>query len=197
MIFQWIVFRFSGDVNVESVGETEEERYQRLHYETIPDKLWDIFPAHGQYIVQLLKLGGYQSRETIVKLKDPAETKKMLSFAANHSFLLDEGELKQTFGLFAKEPKSVMILPGLEGVFQRFIKTVENIIPKKKQSNNKLSSPTGSSVKPKDHQVDESVNLKWNAKKLQDRLLDWIMKRNPVNSEDNSISMTRDEAGIS
>ena len=82
-------FLFLDALNV-TQDETEEEKYQRLNCGTIPDYLWNIFPSHGQYIVQLLMFARYQSRETILKLKDPDEKKKMLSFAANHSFLLDQ-----------------------------------------------------------------------------------------------------------
>lgn len=182
--------------------ETEEEQYQRLNCGTLPTHIWDIFPAHGQYIVQLMKFAGYQSRETIVKLKDPDEKRKMLSFAANHTFLLDEAGMKETFGIFVKKPEAVMILPGLETVFQRFIKTVENLIPKKKQANKRI--PSSTSTANSTLTASESLNAttsstpdattKLNAENLKDRILNQIMKR--IQSESDSPKLSREEAGI-
>ena len=105
-----------------------------MNYQTIPSKLWEIFPAHGQYLVNLLKFCGYQSRETIIKLKDEKEIVKMFQFAGKHHDLLDQEEKNATFGIFSRKPTAVMILPGLTPVFRRFVKEVDDLIPKTKQT---------------------------------------------------------------
>ena len=129
--------------------ESEADQFNRLNYQTIPEKLWKIFPSHGSYLVHILKFCGYQSRETILKLKDEKEVAKMFEFAAQHHDLLDQEEKILTFGIFARKPTAVSILPGLTPVFRRFIKEVEDLVPKPKQSASKFfqkstSSPSSS-----------------------------------------------------
>lgn len=166
---------------LEVVTETDEEKYKRLNYETIPSELWNIFPTHGNYIVELLKFAGYQSRETILKLKDPDEKRKWLTFVAEHSFLMDETEKKKTFGIFAKKPEFVKIIPGLETVFTRFIKSVEDLIPKASTRNSTVSHETGK-VK---------SNKTWTVDKLLGRIMDTVMKRVPSSKNPD---LTREKA---
>jgi len=58
----------------------------------------------------------------------------MFAFASQHHDLLDQEEKISTFGIFARKPTAVSILPGLTPVFRRFIKEVEDLVPKPKQS---------------------------------------------------------------
>ena len=99
--------------------------------QSIPEHLSNIFPSHGEYIANILKFCGYQSRETIVKLRDKDEVKKMFTFAATYCDLIDKNNRRKTFGIFARNPQTVTVLPGLKPVLKRFITAVENLIPKK------------------------------------------------------------------
>ena len=69
------VLKFSGH-DTEGTTETDEQRYQRLNNEPIPDNLWNMIPQHGKYIVNIMKFCGYQTRNSIVKLKEKDEVKK-------------------------------------------------------------------------------------------------------------------------
>ena len=70
--------------------ETDVQRYDRINYQTIPNYLWDIIPDHGKYLIEIMKFSGYRNRASIFKLKDREEMKKMVAFAADHSYLIDE-----------------------------------------------------------------------------------------------------------
>ena len=99
-----------------------------------------------------------------------------------------------------------MILPGLETVFQRFIKTVENIIPKKKLSNKKVFSSssifTSTLNTTTSSTLNETATTNLNVEHLKERILKQIMKR--VSSSGSSESdltndkpsLSREEAGI-
>ena len=76
------------------------------------------------------KFCGYQSREIIIKLRDEKEISKMLEFAAKSHDVLDENEKVYTLGRFHRKPESLCILPGLVPVFKRFVKAVDDLIPK-------------------------------------------------------------------
>lgn len=58
----------------------------------------------------------------------------MFEFAGKHHDLLDQEEKNATFGIFSRKPTAVMILPGLTPVFRRFVKEVDDLIPKTKQT---------------------------------------------------------------
>ena len=117
----------------ETEEETEEERYDRLNYESISPLLWNMFPTNGDYIKQIMQFCGYYNRESILRLKDKGEQAKMFKFIADRQELVEDK--KSTFGVFAAKPSLLTILPGLEPILKRFIAKVEDIIPKKQSSN--------------------------------------------------------------
>lgn len=106
----------------------DDHGYEDPNFETIPDELWNIFPSHGKYIKEMMIFCGYQSRESILKLKDNEEVQKMLKFTIQNEAVLEGDERKKVFGMFYKQPNLLSIKPGLEPVFKRFISQVENLI---------------------------------------------------------------------
>ena len=102
----------------------------------IPDYLWNIFPSSGQYIRHLMKFAGYQSRKAILSLTNKEEMKTMLQFAIDMNGCMDADEKKRVFGIFAKSPEKLQILPGLQETFNSFLKSVEDLTSVKKKSTN-------------------------------------------------------------
>ena len=51
----------------------------------IPDNLWKIFPAKGQCIKNILIYSGYETFDSIVKLKDDSELTEPISFVKEMS----------------------------------------------------------------------------------------------------------------
>ena len=159
-------------------GETEEEKENRLNYGTLPEHLWKIIPSHGAYMENLLKFAGYNSRASIVKLKDKEEMKKVVAFAAEHAYLIEKDDLKKTFGIFAKNPEAVKVLPGLEPDIKRFIDAVENLIPKKPKPATppQASKRTAESTSSVSDIVGKKSKATHTVESIQTRFKSWLVK---------------------
>ena len=62
----------------------------------IPDNLWKIFPVKGQYIKNILIYSGYETFDSIIKLKDDSELTEAISFVKEMSEIMDENERGRT-----------------------------------------------------------------------------------------------------
>ena len=172
----------------DATNQEETEEYDRLNYQTIPDHVWKIFPAHGEYVVNALQFCDYRNREAIVKLKDKTEANKMFKWLADHHELVPSDEKKQIFGIFASKPHLVAILPGLESSFKRFVKTVEDLVPKKgSKSQEKLSRTSCESKKKPEANI--KSKQKPDVEYLNKLLLKWITKE----AQTKHVKVTLDE----
>ena len=125
---------FSCSILEDAANQEETDEYDRLNYQTIPDHVWKIFPAHGEYVVNALQFCGYRNREAIIKLKDKTEANKMFKWLADHHELVPSDEKKQIFGIFASKPHRVAILPSLESSFKDLSKQLKTWFPKRDQN---------------------------------------------------------------
>ena len=130
-----------------------------LDDDKIPEGLWKLFPPKGQYLNNILVYSGYETYDSIMKLKEETEINEALSFVKGLNDIMDEKEKQEMFGIFSKYPEKLMVLPGLKPVLSTFIKSVEKLkIPtietpiakknnnKTKRSNEKHSSPSAVEV---------------------------------------------------
>ena len=93
----------------------------------IPDNLWKIFPVKGQYIKNILIYSGYETFDSIIKLKDDSELTEPISFVNEMSEIMVENEKRENFGIFANHPDKLRIIPGLKAVISRFVGSVEKL----------------------------------------------------------------------
>lgn len=78
----------------------------------IPDEIWNIFPPQGTYVKKIMKFSGYETIDSVLKLKSKDEIEKMFSFVKTMADVVEEKDAM--FGIFSKCPEKVMLLPGLE-----------------------------------------------------------------------------------
>ena len=64
-----------------------------------------------------------------MKLKNREEIKKMFQFVIDNQELIENKD--SYFGVFARNPKLLYVLPGLEQIFKTFISEVEALVPKR------------------------------------------------------------------
>ena len=117
-----------------------------------------------------------------MKLKDREEIKKMFQFVIDNQELIEDKD--SYFGIFARNPKLLSILPGLDPIFKTFISKVESLVPQKSQ-NITIQKPACKrkcveldikkthvppKVKPKVEVVTEAMK-KWLKKKLMSKNL--------------------------
>ena len=95
---------------------------ESLNFQDIPPHLWNTFPSNGNYLKNIIQFNGYFCRESILKLKDQNEVSEMFRFVIDRQELVDDK--KSMFGIFAKNPSLLTVLPGLEPVLKRFIANV-------------------------------------------------------------------------
>ena len=69
-----------------------------------------------------MTLTGYESVDAIATLQNEEERKKMFEFVVSLKDCVED--MNSTFGIFAKKPEIVNILPGLKPDFDRFIQAV-------------------------------------------------------------------------
>ena len=55
----------------------------------VPEKLWKLFPPKGQYLKNILVSSGYETYDSVMKLKEYAEMNEMLSFVKNASDIIN------------------------------------------------------------------------------------------------------------
>ena len=84
----------------------------------IPAELWDIFPPHGDYVKNIIKFSGYETRNSILKLRDRKELEKAFEFVKSICDIIPNKV--EMFGIFNTNPQRVMLLPGLEVIKTQF-----------------------------------------------------------------------------
>ena len=80
--------------------------------DAIPDEIWNMFPSKGTYLKNIIKFSGYETIDSVLKLKSKDEIEKMFSFVKTMADIVEEKDAM--FGIFSKCPEKVMLLPGLE-----------------------------------------------------------------------------------
>ena len=80
--------------------------------DSLPEALWTMFPPSGNYIKNILKFSGYDTPESIIKLKDEAELGKAFDFEKSVSDIVPNTE--KMFEIFCGNPQSVVLIPGLK-----------------------------------------------------------------------------------
>jgi hypothetical protein len=78
----------------------------------VPEELWNIFPPRGQYIKHILKFSGYETIESVLKLRQKEELEKAFSFVKAVSEIVENKE--EMLGIFYKNPDKLMLIPGHE-----------------------------------------------------------------------------------
>ena len=69
-----------------------------------------------------MEFAGYTTRDAVLRLRDAKELRKMFEFAIDMSDIIEDKQ--NYFGIFAKKPEKVRVLPGLEAVFKDFLHAV-------------------------------------------------------------------------
>ena len=90
--------------------------------DVIPDQLWKLLPNTAMYLRNIMEFAGYTTRDAVLRLRDGKELRKMLDFAIEMSDVIEDKQ--KYFGIFAKKPEKVRVLPGLEAVFKKFLDSV-------------------------------------------------------------------------
>ena len=80
--------------------------------DSVPETFWTMFPPSGNYIKNILKFSGYDTPESIIKLKDEAELEKAFDFVKSVSDIVPN--TTEMFGIFSGNPESVVLIPGLK-----------------------------------------------------------------------------------
>ncbi len=71
-----------------------------------------MFPQSGQYLKNIMKSSGYETIESILKLRHQEELNKMFDFIKSVSDIIEDKE--EMFGVFKSNPNKVTLIPGLE-----------------------------------------------------------------------------------
>ncbi len=71
-----------------------------------------MFPQSGQYLKNIMKSSGYETIESILKLRYREELNKMFDFIKSVSDIIEDKE--EMFGVFKSNPNKVTLIPGLE-----------------------------------------------------------------------------------
>ena len=87
-----------------------------------------------QSIKNCLIFSGYQTINAFIKLEREDEVKKMFEFGIMMKDIVEDRE--KMFGIFAIKPESIMILPCLKPVFEKFVQGVKKLKDPLRNSNN-------------------------------------------------------------
>lgn len=60
----------------------------------------------------ILKFSGYETYESIIKLKDKEELAQVFEFVKSMSDVVSDKE--EMFGVFSRNPQKTMLIPGLK-----------------------------------------------------------------------------------
>lgn len=83
---------------------------------TIPPELWNIFPPQGNYLKNILKYSGYETYESIIKLKEKEELEQVFEFVKSMCDVIPDKE--EMFGIFSRNPQKTMLIPGLKVIIR-------------------------------------------------------------------------------
>ena len=87
---------------------------KKLHTEddSIPEALWDTFPPKCHYLRNMMRLAGYETKESVMKLRTEDERTKMFHCVKSMIDIVENKE--EMFGVFKGDPQKVMLIPGHE-----------------------------------------------------------------------------------
>ena len=143
---------FLGNFLENTVVENDDqncEQEKELSQE-IPITVWNILPKNANYIRKIMIFSGYETLDSVITLQNEAERKKMFQFAVMMKDVIEDHD--EMFGIFSRIPEKVMILPGLNSVFEKFIQAAVHLKKEhqqKIQPNTKKPYEQGSSSTPK------------------------------------------------
>ncbi|CAB4013594.1 Hypothetical predicted protein, partial [Paramuricea clavata] len=135
--------------------------------DAIPDEIWNMFPSKGTYLKNIIKFSGYETIDSVLKLKSKDEIEKMFLFVKTMADIVEEKDAM--FGIFSKCPEKVMLLPGLEPVLTKFLDAVEKL--KSEKSSKKIPKDSAKKItmtKPTSSCPPLSVS------EIHKRMLNWI-----------------------
>ena len=139
--------------------------------DTIPGELWNVFPPNGSYIRHLLEFCGYQSRNSILQLRNAVEFNSMIDFAKQMHSAISLDERRKIFGIFCDSPEKLCILPGLKETFKSFLAMVEG-------KTTSSSKSQGKTAKKKVIQEKRESNSPYmTVEKLSVQMDNWCKKR--------------------
>ena len=164
----------------------EELRSRISHVDgVVPEELWSMFPAKGNYLKNILIFTGYETCESILTLSNENELNEVFGFIRETLDLIDESDKKRMLGIFEKLPQKVSLLSGLKPVLGKFIqavrsfkypaKTFENVLQPKRR---KISSHKSESVvrEPDNITINFSVSSD-RSETLKGKMLTWLNKK--------------------
>ena len=136
--------------------------------------------------MEMLKFSGYETFESVMKLKKPGEIEKIIDFVKENIDVIDDKS--KILGIFEKNPSKLKLLPGVEPILQKFISSVEMAkYPKKRhvpslpsqkkvQSSHKTKNVSiENSIPPVETLDSEDKNTNEN---IVDRITKWIKDQN-------------------
>ena len=80
--------------------------------------------------MNIMKRMGFKCRDAILRLKNDELLQKMFTEVQELEGLIPTHERQSLFGIFEKNPSLLRVLPGIRPGFDRFLKKVEELIPK-------------------------------------------------------------------
>ena len=130
-----------------------------------------------------MKFSGFDTRSSVIRLKNPEELNAMFQFAIEMADDLSSEERRNIFGVFHSNPKKLRMLPGLKDSFFSFIRLVEGKpaieTPLKDSSKRKLS--LGSQEKDnrttqKTAKINKIIAVKQTVADVKSRMEKWLSK---------------------
>ncbi len=96
----------------DEVTRLKDKYESKVKDENLPEYLWNVFPATGSYLKNILKFCGYVTVNSVLKLKHQDELEKAFTFTKSMVDLIDNKE--EVLGIFHRFPEKLMMMPGLE-----------------------------------------------------------------------------------
>ena len=149
--------------------ENEELRSRISHVDgVVPEELWSMFPAKGNYFKNILIFTGYETCESILTLSNENEVNKVFAFVRENLDLIDESDKKRMKPVLGKFIQAVHS-------FKYPAKTFENVLQPKRR---KISYHKSESVvrEPNNVTINSSV-LSDRSETLKGKMLTWLYKK--------------------
>lgn len=169
------------------IAHAEELEQFKTGSGVVPQKFWEFFSApSSKYVMEILRFCGYETYDSVIKLKKPGEIEKMLNFVKENVELIDDKS--KILGFFEKDPSKLKLLPGVEPILQGFITSVEKARDPRKRPPTTLlpKKKVQRSQKNRDVAFEENDPLPAEKSKLEDtntenligRINKWIKDQN-------------------
>ncbi len=138
----------------------------------IPEHAWNYLPKEAEYIRNCLKFCGYNNIDAIIKLEKEEEVKKMFDFVVKMKHAVRDRE--KVFGIFESNPEDIMVLPGLQPFFDKFVQGVKRL-KKTGKDPNKLDVKSRTIVKAKKRIVPKVVQIP-RVEDIEQQMRNWMSK---------------------